>query len=104
VTGKTDFVSDGARTFAIQNGHPMLSRVTGTGCMTTALVGAFAGSQKDDMLFAAAAGVCCMGICGETAHAAAGDKGLGSFRAALIDAVSNFDENTFAERAKIDVR
>ncbi|HBF36248.1 MAG TPA: hydroxyethylthiazole kinase, partial [Firmicutes bacterium] len=35
ITGATDRISDGNRTLYIQNGHPMLAGVTGTGCMST---------------------------------------------------------------------
>jgi hydroxyethylthiazole kinase len=100
VTGATDIVSDGQRVIRIQNGHAMLSGITGTGCMATALIGAFAGVAKD-YLAAAVAGVAVMGIAGEIAFEAAGNKGLGSYHAALTDAVSLMDENVFEKRAKI---
>ena len=79
----------------------MLSRVTGTGCMTTALVGAMAGVGGDP-LAAAVGGVCCMGIAGELAYGRAGTTGTGSFRTALIDALSLLDGESFRKRAKID--
>lgn len=100
VTGATDIISDGSRTLFIQNGHPMLSRVTGTGCMSTSLVGAFAGVTTDYLL-AAAAGIVCMGIVGELAFAVAGSKGTGSFHAAIIDSVSKLDEKKMIRKAKI---
>ena len=62
VTGAVDVISDGERTVTIHNGHKMLARVTGTGCMTTALVGAFAGATTD-YLKAAAAGCGSYGHC-----------------------------------------
>jgi len=37
-TGRRDMVSDGEITFIINNGHEMLSRITGTGCMTSSLI------------------------------------------------------------------
>ncbi|HWQ74169.1 MAG TPA: hydroxyethylthiazole kinase [Syntrophomonas sp.] len=101
VTGAEDVISDGRRTVIIQNGHKMLSRVTGTGCMATALVGAFAGATGD-FLAAAAAGIASMGIAGEIAFEKAGGKGTGSFRSAIIDAVSLIDRELLKERAKIN--
>lgn len=100
VTGAVDAVSDGSRTVRIHNGHKMLSRVTGTGCMSTALTGVFAGTTRD-MLSAAAAGIAIMGIAGEIAYEKAGDNGSGSFRSAIIDAVSLMDGALFEQRAKI---
>ena len=101
VTGKVDVITDGRRFVKIHNGHSMLSRVTGTGCMTTALVGAYLGATLDPFL-SAVAGVTLMGIAGEIAFEETGNRGTGSFRAALMDAVSMMTEEIFLERAKLD--
>jgi hydroxyethylthiazole kinase len=99
ITGAVDYISDGARTVRIENGHPMLSRVTGTGCMTSALIGAFAG-VGGDMLNAAVGGVSAMGIAGEMAFEAVGKNGTGSFHIAILDALSRLDGTILLERAK----
>lgn len=105
VTGEVDVITDGNRTVKIYNGHPMLSRVTGTGCMTTALTGAFAGAASQagaDYFTAAAAAVAAMGIAGEIAWERAGHLGTGSFRVALMDALSVMDEKTMKEMARFE--
>jgi hydroxyethylthiazole kinase len=99
ITGATDMISDGNRTAYIQNGHPMLANVTGTGCMSTSLVGAFAGVTTDYFL-AASAGITCMGIAGEMAFAAAGTKGTGSFHTAIIDSISGLNDKRVVEMIK----
>lgn len=99
VTGAVDVITDGTRVVKIANGHPMLSKVTGTGCMTTALVGACAGAGTD-YLTAGALGVAAMGIAGELAFEAAGVKGTGSFHIAIIDALSRLDAPLFTERVR----
>ncbi len=99
ITGATDLISDGKRTLQIQNGHPMLSQVTGTGCMSTSLVGAFAGVTSDYFL-AAAAGITCMGIAGELAYETAGSKGTGSYRGAIIDSISILNPQMIMEKTK----
>lgn len=101
LTGKVDVITDGTRVVQIENGHPMLSKVTGTGCMASALVGAFAGACGGDFLTAAAAGVCSMGIAGELAYEASGEKGTGSFHTAVIDALSRLDAALMKERARL---
>lgn len=101
ITGAVDVISDGERVVKIANGHKMLSRVTGTGCMTTALVGAFAGAGKD-YFTAAVGGVASMGIAGEIAFEKAGEIGTGSFHMAIIDALSQLDGELMAGRAKLD--
>lgn len=101
ITGAIDIISDGNRTVTIANGHKMLSQVTGTGCMTTALVGAYCGAAEDKF-FAAIAGIASMGISGEIAFEKAGHKGTGSFRTELMDAVSRLDQELLLERIKIN--
>lgn len=101
ITGAVDCISDGARTATVRNGHNMLSKITGTGCMATALVGACAG-VIDDHWTAAIAGIAAMGIAGEIAYEKAGHIGTGGYRMAIMDAVSLLDEISFASRAKID--
>lgn len=100
-TGPVDAVSDGERTLLIRNGNPMLSTVTGTGCMCSALVGCFCG-VSDDALLAVSAGIELMGVAGELAFERAGALGSGSFRVALIDAVSRMDAEAFAGRIRIE--
>ena len=40
-TGEQDFVTDGKNFWVLSNGHPLLARVTGSGCMLTGVIGAF---------------------------------------------------------------
>ncbi len=101
ITGAVDVITDGTRVARIRNGHRMLSRVTGTGCMTSALVGACVGACKDSFL-AAVAGVASMGIAGEIAFELAGDKGTGSFHMAILDAISRMDRSVMEQRGKLD--
>lgn len=101
VTGAVDVIAGPGRLVKIRNGNKMLSRVTGTGCMTTALVGAFAGAGQDPFA-AAAGGVASMGIAGELAFEAAGKTGTGSYHIAIIDALSCLDGKLFAGRIKLD--
>lgn len=100
ITGAEDIITDGKRIAVISNGHRMLSSVTGTGCMTTALVGSFCGAGPDAFA-AAAGGIAAMGIAGEIAYENAGSKGTGSFHMAIIDAISQLDSKIFLERSKI---
>ena len=100
-TGKIDVISNGEDTILINNGHEMLADITGTGCMCTTLVGALCGANED-MLVAATSGVLSMGIAGEVAFEKAGDKGLGSFRVAIIDAISKMGEDYLKGRAQLN--
>lgn len=101
ITGVTDVISNGEKVIKIHNGTKRLSKVTGTGCMTSALAGSYAGAGKD-YLTAAVAGVASMAIAGEIAEEKTKDTGLGSFHMAVIDALSNLDADEIEKRAKFD--
>lgn len=103
ITGAADIISDGKRVAILNNGTKMLSDVTGTGCMTTALVGAFCGAGSDNFL-GAVSGIMSMGIAGEIALEKAGKIGTGSFHVAIIDAISNLNTETINSMAKINMK
>src|SRR5919205_614664 len=84
-TGETDYVSDGERTLAISNGHPLMSHVVGSGCASTAVVGCFAavgGAEVENVTHALAY----FGRAGEVAAEGAG--GGGTFEPQLLDALA----------------
>lgn len=102
VTGAIDIVSDGSRTCAITNGVPMMGRITGTGCMLSALLPAFLAAGADAFL-ATVAGVATMGVCGQEARSRmTGADGTGSFRTYLIDALSTVTGAELADAARVE--
>ena len=101
ISGEVDAVSDGAKTVLVENGHPWLGNLTGTGCMCSSLIGSFCGAVHDEPFSASVAAMATMGICGELAYEKAGHLGSGSFHEALRDAVSQMDQPTFERLAKI---
>ena len=101
VTGKTDVVAGGGQVCRIDNGHPMLSGLTGTGCMATSLIGTFCGVTKD-YFTASAAGLVSMGLAGELAQASLKPgEGIGTFRARLLDSVYNLNPEILVKEGKI---
>ncbi|WP_257461831.1 hydroxyethylthiazole kinase [Archangium lipolyticum] len=98
VTGRTDFITDGSRVVAVENGHPLMPRVTGMGCTASALVGAFLAVEPDAVL-AAAQALTVLGIAGELA--AEHSKGPGSLQLHLLDALYMLDEVTVRARARV---
>ena len=99
VTGPTDHVSDGDRVIAISNGHELLATVTGTGCMSTAITGAFLATKPGEPLEAAAEALAAFGIAGE--DAAVDAKGPGTFHANLYDALYNLDPSSLDARTNL---
>ena len=86
-TGETDYVSDGEHTLAVSNGHPLMSRVVGSGCASTAVVGCFAAVDGSmGMVETVAHALAYFGRAGEVAAEGAG--GGGTFKPRLLDALA----------------
>ncbi len=89
VTGAVDIVTDGRVLLRIANGHPLMGRVTGTGCMATSVVAACAAVEKDSVL-AAASALAMYGVAGQAAAERA--QGPGTFQMHLFDALAGLTE------------
>lgn len=98
ITGERDVVSDGRRTLGVDNGHAWLKTNTGTGCMSTTMVAAFAAVERD-YLVAAAGGLACFGLAAELA--AEGARGPASFKVALFDRIYNLTPEQLATGARV---
>ncbi len=98
MTGRRDLISDGARLVAVDNGHEWLTVLTGTGCMSTTLVAAYA-AVETDLLLAAAAGLASFGLAAESA--AAHSDAPGSFKTALFDELYRLTPAGLAAGARI---
>lgn len=85
VSGEHDLVAGTGKIAVVKNGHPLMGRVTGMGCMLTAVIAAFV-AVEEDLMVAAIAAVACFGVAGEYAGKQA--AGPGTFKAALLDALS----------------
>jgi hydroxyethylthiazole kinase len=99
VTGPADHVSDGERSLAVANGHPLLAAVTGTGCISSALTGCFLAAKPERPLEAAAEALAALGVAAE--DAADGAAGPGTFHARLYDALAALDPETLDGRVRI---
>lgn len=104
VSGKIDVISDGKESCVLNNGCATMARITGSGCMLTALIGAFCGGNRN-YFSAACSAVAAMGICGEIAEAKRLRNGTGNatFRTDLIDAVFNLTEEQLEEGVRYEI-
>lgn len=103
ITGKQDIISDGFRVAKINNGTPLLGKITGTGCMTASLIGSACGANRD-YFSGATTSIAMMGIAGEKAeehHTAGG--GNGTMRVEILDTIYNMTENRFNESEKVEL-
>jgi hydroxyethylthiazole kinase len=98
ISGPIDTISDGRRTLQVENGHEMMGTITGTGCMASSIVGAFAAISKDHVISSAAA-MAAFGIAGERAASKA--SGPYSFKAGLFDETADLTPKELGKKARI---
>jgi len=103
ITGKEDVVTDGQTTYLIRNGHPLLTKVTGTGCLLTSVVGAFAAVEQD-VVKAAVAALTYYGVAAEQAAAETVNRGPGSFQAAFLDALARIGADDVKRDGRVEQR
>ncbi len=94
-TGPADYVSDGKTVITLKNGSKWMSTVSGTGCMLSAVVGAYVGACGPNIESVASA-ISVLNIASEIAADSGKVGGPASFKVALLDSLYSLDA------AKID--
>jgi hydroxyethylthiazole kinase len=99
-TGAVDHVTGppekGQMSGQVAHGHPLMARVTATGCAAGALIAAFA-AVTDDHPKAAIAALTCFGLAGE--QAARRSTGPGSFLTQLLDVLAGYADHVTHKKA-----
>lgn len=98
MSGPTDVVTDGKRTLLVENGHPMMGKVSGTGCMASSVAGAFAAVTHDHVTSTTAA-LAALGLAGERAITCS--NGPASYKIALLDEVYRLTPEDLHKGAKV---
>lgn len=98
-TGVVDIITNGTHTYLITNGCEMLSMITGTGCMLTALIASYISSGN--ILDSTVLAIVLMGICGELSQNV---KGTGSFRNDLIDNMFNISDDIIRKKIRYKLK
>ena len=102
ISGAIDLVVNKEKAYIIRNGHPLMARITGSGCMLTSVIGAYCGANPSQLIESTAAAITAMGLCGEIA--AEKCEGTSSFRMHLIDAMSTLDSQTLHGGMKVEIK
>lgn len=129
-TGKRDLIAGDGHAYLLENGDPMLSRITGTGCMVGAMTAAYLAGQEALMRPEATEKAetlepgqipvqkavdpavvvkpsCRAAVLGAALMGIAGEeaarraKGPGSFQAELLDAICGIDSEEIYDRIRI---
>lgn len=106
VTGAIDLVGcpDG-RVAVIRGGHEIMAKITGSGCMLSALTAAYVGAEPKFLFEAAAAALAAYGVCGTfAAESLKPGEGCGTFGVRLFDAMDLLDVTALHERLDYEVR
>ena len=99
-SGATDYLSDGEAVIAIENGHPLMARTTGSGCVATAVIAAFLPLGLSH-LEAAASAMIVMNIAGELAADHSRTDGPASFRIRFLDAFDKLELERIEARMRL---
>jgi hydroxyethylthiazole kinase len=98
ISGSTDIVTDGKHTLLVDNGHPLMGKVSGTGCMASSVTGAF-NAVSQDRVIATAAALAIFGLSGE--KAALRCQAPASFKIALLDELYSFTPDDVEKGSKV---
>ncbi|MCG3088011.1 hydroxyethylthiazole kinase [Sporosarcina cyprini] len=89
VTGEVDVMTDGETIMRITGGHPLMTRITGAGCLLSAVCAAFLATAPADAKDAVASALAFYKKAGEWAAARA--EGPGDFSIHLLNALHSLD-------------
>lgn len=101
ISGETDIIIDGEKEYHISNGDAMMTKVTGLGCSSSAVLGAFI-AVSDNLAEAVVAGMALFAIAGELAAKSA--TGPGSLQMALLDKLYSITESEFKNNLKLELK
>lgn len=97
ISGKDDYVIKDKKVIKLSNGNIMMTKITGMGCVATAIIGACIAVEKD-FLLATASATALMGVAGEIAYESS--NGPASMKVKFIDELYNMSETEFYRRLK----
>jgi hydroxyethylthiazole kinase len=99
-SGAIDYMSDGSSVVALKNGHALMARTTGSGCVATAVIAAFL-AVSPSPFSAAISAMTVMDIAGELAAEHSKTEGPGSFRVRFLDMFDKLGSESLEQRMRV---
>ncbi len=100
ISGETDYISDGVKVAKIENGTELFPKITGSGCLLSAVCGAFLTLDGD--VFDLTVNACTSyAIVGELAGENLRDHQIGQFYINLLDSLALVDDEITEKYAKV---
>jgi hydroxyethylthiazole kinase len=97
-SGPQDLIVSSEEKVIVENGHPMMGKVLGMGCMLSAVIGTFNAVDRDSVL-ATVSATAIFSLAGE--QAALQGKGPGTFKSAFLDALFSSTPDQIRKGMKI---
>ncbi|OAB43173.1 hydroxyethylthiazole kinase [Paenibacillus glacialis] len=85
ITGADDVITDGQTTYLVSNGHPILTKVTGCGCLLGSVIAAFLSVAEQQSIESVTEAVAFYGIAAEIAAEKTEAQGPGSFQIEFLN-------------------
>ncbi|OXM82643.1 hydroxyethylthiazole kinase [Paenibacillus rigui] len=102
ITGEEDVATDGDTTYVVAGGHPILTRVTGTGCLLTSVIGAFAAAARGASRPLLEGAVAALAGYSVAAEQAAGERPApGSFAVRFLDRLAELSGADIERGARV---
>lgn len=104
VSGAVDYVSDGEKVACLANGVDLFPKITASGCLLSAVVGAFLAVAPREQAFQAACEACTVyAVAGELAAKDLQNHQVGSFSWRLLDALAAVTAEQVMQMAKVSI-
>jgi len=100
-TGKEDIVSNGTDTIVVRNGHSILTKVTGTGCLLTSVIAAFVAVEQN-VVEACASALTVYGIAAELAAVKTAELGPGSFQIEFLNRLNKVSVEDVLQYGRVE--
>ncbi|AOZ93795.1 hydroxyethylthiazole kinase [Paenibacillus crassostreae] len=101
VTGADDVITDGQTTYLASNGHPILTTITGSGCLLGSVIAAFLAVSEQHSIEAVTEAVSFYGVVAEIANEMVEAKGPGSFQIEFLNQLALVTPELYQQRTLI---
>jgi hydroxyethylthiazole kinase len=99
-SGPIDYLSDGKTVISVENGHPLMGRITGSGCVATAVIAAFLAVNRNPFA-AAISAMIVIDIVAELAAEHSRSEGPASFRIRFLDTFDRLEPEHLEARMRV---
>ncbi|OBX09374.1 hydroxyethylthiazole kinase [Gallibacterium salpingitidis] len=101
VSGEIDYISDGKQLAKIANGTPMFPKITGSGCLLGAVIGAFLALDQQNPIIAVTQACTAYAVAGEIAAQHLQATQYGQFYTGLLDSLAALTDQQVQQLAKV---